>query len=296
VTLSKPSNTAGMAGTAPNSASAPSRSHTALLTAHLVQVQCAWEEKQANFEQVRTLVDRADVKPGDLILLPEMFDTGFSFNVESTNDKDGQTLSFLLELAEDTGALVQGGRTIAPCHRCAARNVMSVVRKERGQEGSLLAEYAKMKLFSPGGEPERFEAGREVVTYDWNGATFMPAICYDLRFPELFRQGLRLGAEVIALGACWPSVRAHHWRALLIARAIENQCVVLGVNRCGDDPPKKALSGSQPGLHYAGGTIAVSATGEVLGELGETAGVLSVPIDVHSVRAWRERFPAWRDL
>jgi predicted amidohydrolase len=112
-----------------------------------------------------------------------------------------------------------------------------------------------------------------------------PAICYDLRFPELFRLGLLKGAEVYALGANWPDARQAHWRALLIARAIENQAFVLGVNRTGRDPH----------LNYAGGSIAVGPQGEVLGELAAEEAVLSVEIAPREVHAWREKFPAWKD-
>src|SRR5690606_21197988 len=110
-------------------------------------------------------------------------------------------------------------------------------------------------------------------------------VCYDLRFAELFRRGLKLGAEVYVIGANWPAARAAHWRTLLVARAIENQAVVLGVNRCGNDPH----------LAYAGGPIAVGPKGDILGELGEAPGILSVEVSPESIRDWREEFPAWRD-
>jgi len=87
------------------------------------------------------------------------------------------------------------------------------------------------------------------------------------------------------VGACWPKARQHHWRSLLVARAIENQAIVLGVNRTGRDPT----------LEYAGGSIAVGASGEVLGELGDDQTVLSVEVDVEAMRAWRAKFPAWKD-
>ena len=266
-----------------------------LPTAHLVQPAIAWEGKAANHEHVRRLldplIDADKIAEGDLIQLPEMFDTGFSFNVEATNDKTGETLQFLLDLADDTKAIVAGGRTIAPCHQCAAKNVMTIV----GPGQKMIAEYTKSYLFSPGGENKRFEPGNEVVTWQWPAANLkvQTAICYDLRFPELFRAGLAQGAQLIALGACWPNVRQHHWRSLLIARAIENQAIVLGVNRSGDDPVK--INGDK-GLHYAGGTIAIGPKGEVLGELGEEAAVLSVPVDTTSVTQWREQFGAWRDM
>jgi predicted amidohydrolase len=249
------------------------------MKAHLVQLDIAWEDPGANYESVRRLLDAADVAAGDLLVLPEMFDTGFSFNIERTNDKAGGTLRFLCELADDLGVTVQGGRTTAPCHRCVARNVMSVL----APGDKLLAEYVKIHPFQR--EAERFEAGRDVVTYPWGGLTVCPAICYDLRFPELFRLGARRGAEVFALGACWPIARAHHWRALVIARAIENQAYMLGVNRSGKDPM----------LLYGGGTIAVSPRGDVLGELGDAPGVLSVDVDPAAVRDWRAAFPALRD-
>lgn len=112
-----------------------------------------------------------------------------------------------------------------------------------------------------------------------------PAICYDLRFPELFRAGLALGAQAYALGANWPAERAHHWRALIIARAIENQAFVFAVNRVGCDPA----------LEYAGGSLIVSPMGDVLAEGDDTVRVISAEISPGEVHAWREKFPAWRD-
>jgi len=260
------------------------------VAAHLVQLDIAWEHPEANYEAVRQLLDKVPVNPGDFILLPEMFATGFSFNVEKTNDKSGATLAFLVELAADFQAIVQGGRTVAACHQCAAGNVMTVV----SPDGRVLCEYQKIHPFMK--EAERFEGGREVMTYRWpppnstdTPLNVCPAICYDLRFPELFRIGLQQGAEVFALGACWPNVRQHHWRSLLIARAIENQAYVLGCNRTGKEPTPSTLV-------YAGGSIVIGPKGEVLGELDDKPGVLSVPIDAGAVRAWRVQFPAWRDV
>ena len=258
--------------------------------AHLVQPDIRWEDPASNHEQVRQLLDKADVQPGDFILLPEMFATGFSFNIEQTNDKSGDTLSFLLELADETGAIVQGGRTVSPCHKCIAKNVMTAVAPQQ----KLLSEYAKHHLFSPAGETERFEPGDTIETYMWPAADLrvMPAVCYDLRFAELFGKGLKAGAQLIALGACWPSVRAHHWRALLIARAIETQAFVLGVNRVGSDPAKPDGS---PGLPYVGGSLIISPTGEILAEAGDQPCVLSSPIDAAVLHNWRSKFPAWRE-
>jgi omega-amidase len=257
------------------------------MRAHLIQLDIVWENKQANFDKVERLLSRAGPSPGDLVVLPEMFDTGFSFNLDSTADKNGETLRYLAQLSEDLGVTVHGSRTVHDCHSTHAENRATVL----GPTGDLLVDYAKIHPFSYGKEQERFRGGSEVVTYQWTNPAnqesirVCPAVCYDLRFPELFRIGLAKGAEVFAIGANWPEVRAHHWRALLIARAIENQAAVLGVNRAGRDP----------NVAYAGGTIAVGPRGDVLGELGPEEGVLTAEVDPPDIRSWREKFPAWRD-
>lgn len=261
------------------------------MQAHLVQLDIAWEDKPANFRRVEQLLDSAPVEPGDLILLPEMFDTGFSLNTDHTADREGITLRFLAELAQDLGAIVQGGRTVHDCHCAKAHNRMSAF----GPGGDLLADYSKIHPFSYGKEHEHFTGGDTVMTYTWASAaakgrpaalTVCPAICYDLRFPELFRRGMLSGAELFALGACWPEARQSHWRALLIARAIENQAFVLAVNRTGSDPA----------LKYAGGSIALGPKGEILGELGSEEAVLTVPVDPSALHEWRAKFPAWKDV
>ncbi len=284
------------------------------MRAHLLQLDIAWEQPGENFRQVERLLDGVAVGAGDLVLLPEMFATGFSLNTETTADRDGATLAFLQQLAERLGCWVQGGRTVLEEGRTLADNRMSIV----SPVGELTSEYTKVHPFSFGREPERFAGGERVETWVWDStpttrdatpttrdattttrasrvgdearaadrAIVCPAICYDLRFPELFRIGAVRGAEVFALGACWPSARQEHWRALTIARAIENQGVVLAVNRTGNDPH----------LQYSGGSIAVDAKGTVLGELGAEPGVLSVAVDVRAVREWRETFPALQDV
>ncbi|MCC6659389.1 MAG: carbon-nitrogen family hydrolase [Phycisphaerales bacterium] len=253
------------------------------MRAHLVQLDIAWEAPEVNFRRVRAML--GGVAPGDLVVLPEMFDTGFSLNIDATADR-GATLDFVRGLAKELHATVHGSRTVLAPGAAKARNVATIA----GPDGSVLCEYVKVHPFSYGREPERFDGGSGVVLYEWRSAGgalgVAPAVCYDLRFPELFRLGLLRGAQMYAIGANWPASRQHHWRALLIARAVENQAFVLGVNRAGDDP----------NLRYAGGSIAVGPRGDVLGELGEAPGVLSVDIDPREVAAWRDTFPAWRDV
>lgn len=276
------------------------------MRAHLVQFDIAWEDHGANFAKVDRLLTHAGVASGDLVLLPEMFSTGFSLNTDVTADKGGGVLDYLRGLATDLGCWVQGGRTVRDCDCTHATNEAPVF----DPTGRLVCSYRKIHPFSYGREPERFVGGDEVMVYRWGGdtndqvqegtttvpraapswhsgggLTVCPAICYDLRFPELFRRGLALGAECIAIGACWPRARQAHWRALLIARAIENQAFVLGVNRTGRDPT----------LEYAGGSIVVGPKGDVLGELDDEEAVLSVEVDAQAVGEWRRTFPAWKD-
>jgi predicted amidohydrolase len=259
------------------------------MKAHLVQQDLVWEDKPANFARARRLIEGARPEPGDLAVLPEMFDTGFSFRIEHTADTDNSTLGFLQKLAKDFRITIHGARTtIGPEGR--GRNCATIV----GPSGELLCEFEKIHPFTLGKEVERFTGGSDVKTYPWSphsssphssSATICPAVCYDLRFPELFRIGLLKGAEVYAIGANWPASREQHRQALSIARAIENQAFVLSVNRCGRDPS----------LEYGGGTLAISPRGETLGQLGSEEGVLSVEIDMDDLHRWRRTFPAWKD-
>jgi len=263
------------------------------MRAHLLQYDIAWEDREANFRTVEAMVRGADADEGDLVILPEMFDSGFSLNHETTADDRNETLGFLCALARDFGVWVHGSRTIRHCHERMARNMATVI----DPEGEPVCEYAKMHPFSFGRESERFTGGRDIASYAWRpsleqgdgadgeSATVGCAICYDLRFPELFRALAAEGCEVFAIGANWPAARQDHWRTLLRARAIENQAIVFAVNRSGEDPYIK----------YAGGTIALDAKGEVLGELAHEPGVLSVEAPIGELREWRKTFPALQD-
>ncbi len=256
--------------------------------AHLIQMDIAWEDRAKNFARARALLAAAAPAPGDLAVLPEMFDSGFSLNVERTADIRHETRDFIASLAREFGVLLYAGFTIRRDDGMGINRAIIA-----GPDGANLCVYDKLHPFSFEREPERFAPGElGVAACPWTKhennnepLILCPAICYDLRFPELFRAGLTLGAEVYVIGANWPRERAAHWRALLIARAIENQAYVLGVNRVGDDPH----------LAYAGGSLIVAPTGEVLVELDATPTVGAAEIDPALVRSWRSKFPAWRD-
>ncbi|MBL8746870.1 MAG: carbon-nitrogen family hydrolase [Phycisphaerae bacterium] len=249
--------------------------------AHLLQLDIQWEDPAANRDRVARLIGQSPITPGDLILLPEMFDTGFSVNTAVTADRTGASQHFITRLAAQTRSTVVAGITVIdPQGRPRNRAVVA------GPDGAIVANYDKSRLFPLGSpsEADLLTPGDSPVLFDWNGLAVSPLICYDLRFPELFAQALKIGAQAFAVIANWPVDRAAHWRALLIARAIETQSFVFGVNRVGRDP----------NLTYSGGSIGVDPLGIVLAEAGPVEQVLSISVDPGKLTAWRARFPAWK--
>ena len=125
----------------------------------------------------------------------------------------------------------------------------------------------------------------ETALFPWGGFTVAPFVCYDLRFPELFRAAARKGADLLVVIAAWPVKRIEHWLTLLRARAIENQAWVVGVNRCGREPH----------FIYNGRSVVVDPHGAIVADAGEIEKVLAASVDAEAVRAWRAEFPALRD-
>lgn len=252
---------------------------------HLVQFEIAWEDKPANHAAIRELLSGAAIERDDLVLLPEMFDTGFSINTDATHDGRGASRAFIRDLATDLGVYIQGSITERTDAGALARNCSLTY----SPAGALLASYDKLHPFSFGRENERFEGGGHTASFTWAASagslTVFPTVCYDLRFPELFRAGVSHGAQAFTVIANWPDARTEHWRTLLRARAIENLAYVFAVNRCGRDPH----------LGYDGRSAVIAPDGEVLVELAGETGVASVPIDPARVDGWRSRFPALVD-
>jgi predicted amidohydrolase len=228
-------------------------------------------------------VSAARLAPGTLLLLPEMFATGFTMNAQAAAEPlDGATCRFLADLAERHGLWVQAGVVIGEADERPRSESLVFT-----PEGRLAARYAKMHLFSYAGEPHHFVAGDAPVAYAWEGMIVGPAICYDLRFPELFRRYVAHGAEVLAVIACWPAARAEHWLALLKARAIENQCYVAAVNRIGTDPS---------GLAYSGRSQIIDPRGVVLADGLDREGIIRAEVDLAALRRYRQEFPAVSDI
>ncbi len=248
------------------------------------QFDIAWEDKPANYERVESLAAAARLAPGTLLLLPEMFATGFTMRAEAVAEPiDGPTARFLSDLARRRAIFLQAGVVLLTDGDSRPHNEALVF----GPDGRLLARYAKMHLFSYDGEPAHYAPGQSPTMFPWQEVQVAPAICYDLRLPELFRTAAARGADMIAVIACWPAPREEHWLALLRARAIENQCYVAAVNRCGKDPS---------GLAYAGRSQILDPRGAILSDAGNGEGIIRVVVDMDEQRRYRREFSALADV
>lgn len=243
------------------------------------QWNLAWEDREVNYDRARTLLDGCD---SDLIVLPEMFSSGFSMNVDAVSEPDpSPTEAFLKNLAQTHDAATLGG-LVRKNDSGSGRNELIAF----APSGNELGRYQKNRTFRYTGESEHYENGTDVSVFEWQDWKIAPLICYDLRFPELFRRATAKGAELLIVIASWPSVRVEHWVTLLRARAIENLAYVVGVNRTGSDPS----------LDYPGRSIIIDPWGEIIADAGFEEGLVTADIDLEAVRNWRAEFPALQDL
>jgi len=251
------------------------------LRVHLLQYDIAWGDPPANRATVTALAGRAGTAPGDLIVLPETAFTGFDLDPSRTLPDAAAAEGFLADLARRHRCTVVGGFVAPDALGRPANQSLAF-----SPAGDLLARYVKIQPFTLGGERKVHAAGDRIVRFDWQGLSVAPFVCYDLRFPELFREATRQGAEMFVVIANWPARRTHHWVTLLLARAIENQALVVGVNRCGSDPA----------AGYPGRSVVVSPHGFVVADAGEGERVVTAAVDPDEIREWRRDFPALRDM
>ena len=244
------------------------------------QFDIAWENKAANFARIGSLLEATPPQVGSLLLLPETFATGFTPNIAAfAEEPGGPTGQFLAKISvryqiHVVAGVIEKGRNGEIYNR-------AVVFDSAGRP---VAQYTKLHPFGPGGEAT--EPGSGIVGFGWGAMSVWPFICYDLRFPEIFRRAVIGGAHLLVVLACWPKSRQAHWDVLLRARAIENQCFVAGVNRCGIDPK----------LAYGGGSTILDPRGQCLVDAGESAGLFSAELDLESLLAYRREFPVLADI
>lgn len=218
----------------------------------IIQLNVTFKAPHANAEAVAARIKTAMQKKPDVIVLPELWSCGFvPTPIAPYVDDDGRaTQKFLGSLAAQYHVNIVGGSTPVLDHgkiynRCYVFN----------RNGDAIAHYDKTHLFSFGGEDKIFSKGEELMTFSLDGITAGIAICYDLRFPEVFRQLALAGCQMIFLPAAWPLARLNHWLPLLQARAIENQIYLIACNAAGIMPSGKKLAGNSALLNPWGESI-----------------------------------------
>ena len=254
-----------------------------MLKVYLIQVDSENGIKSENIAKTKKMILDSHPDEGSLILLPEMFATGYlpqsiaDAAEDFSSSNSGETAQMLSEVADATKCTVMGaGITHAPN---GYFNHVSIYNPGYPKETS---SYNKMNLFFP--EKETFAPGKNINLFDikdWKVASF---ICYDLRFPEIFREATKQGAILITIQAAWPAKRRAHWETLLKARAIENQVYIAAVNGVTTDP-----SHPKP---LAGTSLLISPNGDIIAEAPTNKeAVLTAALDLQAEKDYRKSFP-----
>ncbi len=247
-----------------------------------IQFTIAWEDPEENFSRVTPMLEEAARNGSRLIVLPEMFATGFSMNVEAIGAHAPRIHAFLAETSRRLGVTIAGGvveLTRTP-EGVRGRNLAVVY----GPDGAMRASYQKIHPFSYAREHHYYTGGTRLVQVDVEGVRVLPLVCYDLRFPEVFRARADT-TDLILVMANWPSPRRFAWQNLLVARAIENQAYVLGVNAVGEIGK----------YVYAGDSVLLDPMGERIGGASGGPAIVLGEVDPDRVRATRARFPFLKD-
>jgi len=211
------------------------------------QAYLFWENVEKNLQNLGLRLSALREKT-DIILLPEMFNTGFTMNVEKCAETmSGQTMHWLFETAKKFDCIVAGTLIVREEEKYYNRFVWM------SPDGTYNF-YDKRHLFGMSGEDEQFTAGKSRVIFKVKGWNICPMVCYDLRFP-VWSRNQDSAYDLLVYTASWPDKRSAHWRTLIPARAIENQSFVIGVNRVGHD-------GNE--VYYSGGSMCISPMGDVV--------------------------------
>lgn len=242
----------------------------------LVQSHIIWEDRDKNLSGLeKTVSENGDA---DLFLFPEMSFTGFSMNTDKTADLRGETVSFVKDIALRYKVTIGFGWVRKTDEKC--ENVYTVI----DSSGMILSEYTKIHPFSYSGEDKYFRGGNKISVFRIENIPFSTFICYDLRFPELFRAVCR-EVHAVIIPANWPEKRSEHWKTLLRARAIENQVYVFGINCVGE----------MKGQYYSGDSCVIDPNGKVITRLSDEEGIIKYDL-TDDTEAFRNAFPVLNDI
>jgi omega-amidase len=248
----------------------------------LIQMDVTIGRPDINYARAEQLIHQAAQRGTDLIILPEMWNTGYALKqMKEIADRDGkQTDALIGPLAKRYGVTIYAG-SVADIREGLVYNTSYVY----DHTGKRIASYSKLHLFRLMDEDQYLAAGEHIGQFQINGIDAGMIICYDLRFPELARTIALAGAKVLFIPAQWPHPRLNHWRQLQIARAIENQMFVVSCNRVG----------TSEGTTFFGHSMIIDPWGEILLEAGEEEGIFQETIDLDMVASVRAKIPVFED-
>lgn len=247
-----------------------------------IQFDIVFGNPKENYEVVKQKITEAMLTKPDIIVLPELWTTGYDLTrLSEIADSNGEeTIRFLTSMAKEHNVYIIGG-SIAKKTIDGVYNTMFAV----SNKGEVLGEYSKLHLFKLMDEHLFLKSGETEGIFDIENINCAGVICYDIRFPEWIRKHTTKGSEILFVVAEWPLPRLAHWRSLLISRAIENQCYVVACNRSGKDPNNV----------FAGHSMIIDPWGEVIAEAGEDDSIILAELDIEKVRTVRKHIPIFDD-
>lgn len=249
-----------------------------------LQTQLHWENAGANRAMLEEKIATIETKT-DVIILPEMFTTGFSMNAHTLAEPMNlHTTRWMKNMASKTNALLLGSVIIQE-----GKNFFN--RLLWVEPDGEIKTYDKRHLFRMAEEEKVYTPGNKLLIADWRGWKICPLVCYDLRFPVWSRnpfekQSGTSGYDLLIYVANWPATRSYHWQTLLKARSIENLCFTVGVNRTGEDEKK---------IKYEGRSLVIDPRGEILYDAGEQDTLATTELNASELKNWRTKFPAYLD-
>lgn len=247
----------------------------------LIQSNLYWEDKLANLDMFEEKI-MSITSPSHLVILPEMFSTGFSMKPAELAEKmDGPTVEWMKRIAETKKIILTGSVIIEEKNHYYNRLLWVL-------PNGIVGVYDKRHRFAFAGEDQFYTAGTKRLITSVNGWKINTQVCYDLRFPVWVRQaaGEEPEYDVLLYVANWPARRSHAWKSLLIARAIENQCYVIGVNRVGNDGNN---------IEHSGDSMLIDPLGEVVYTASNIESIFSYELSKEKILDIRTRFPFWKD-
>jgi predicted amidohydrolase len=254
------------------------------LTISTIQTMLHWESKAANLQMLGEKINELYQKT-EVVVLPEMFSTGFSMNAQALAETmDGPTIEWMKKLSADNRIILTGSLIIEEDKKFYNRLIWMMPNGEYGY-------YDKRHLFAYSGEDKDFSSGNKRLITSVKGWKINMQVCYDLRFPVWARQSNSnehgsYEYDVLVYVANWPERRSHAWKTLLCARAIENQCYVIGVNRVGRD-------GND--IYYSGNSLVIDPMGEVLYHMADEEDVFTITLQKERLDEVRTKFPFLKD-